>query len=130
MRVVDTSIWVEWLVGGPLTKDLAKAFPPKDKCIIPTIVQLELAKWLAREVSEEQAESVIAFTLKCQIVPLDTRVALLAADLHRKFKLATADAVVYATALTCDADLLTCDAHFEKLPNVHYLRKGAISART
>ncbi len=50
-------------------------------------------------------------------------VALLVADLHRQHKLATADAIVYATALEHDADLLTCDAHFEKLPQVKYLRK-------
>ncbi|HEU0229912.1 MAG TPA: PIN domain-containing protein [Burkholderiaceae bacterium] len=33
-------------------------------------------------------------------------------------KLATADAVVYATARHLRAELLTCDAHFEKLPGV------------
>lgn len=59
------------------------------------------------------------------MVDLDTRIALLAAELHRQYKLATADAIVYATAQTHDADLLTCDAHFEKLPNATYFRKPA-----
>ena len=54
---------------------------------------------------------------------MDTRIALLAADLHRQYKLATADAIVYATAQEHDADLLTCDAHFEKLPGVVYFKK-------
>lgn len=39
-------------------------------------------------------------------------------------ELATADAVVYATALEYDADLLTCDAHFEGLPGVVLIRKA------
>lgn len=123
MRVVDTSAWIEWLTGGPLKKTLLKEFPDKAQCVVPTIVQLELAKWLAREVGEDQADQVIAFTQKCVVAPLDTRIALSAADLHRQYKLATADAVVYATALEHGADVLTCDAHFEKLPGVVLIRK-------
>lgn len=123
MRVVDTSIWIEWLIGGALKKTLVKEFPDKAACVVPTIVQLELAKWVTREVGEEQADQVIAFTQKCVIAPLDTRIALAAAELHRQYKLATADAVVYATAQEYGADLLTCDAHFEKLPGVVFIRK-------
>ena len=67
---------------------------------------------------EEKADEVIAYTQKCRVVPLDTTIALLAADLHREHKLATADAIVYATARHQGADLLTCDRHFEGLPNV------------
>lgn len=124
MRVVDTSVWIEWLIDGPLKKSLAKEFPERTECIVPTIVQLELAKWLAREAGEDEADQVIAFTQKCVVAPLDTRIALVAADLHRQYRLATADAVVYATALEHDADLLTCDAHFEKLPGVVFVKKG------
>ena len=124
MRVVDTSIWIEWLTGGRLKKLLTKEFPDQAQCVVPTIVQLELVKWLTREAGEDQADQVIAFTQKCVVAPLDTRIALTAAGLHRQYKLATADAVVYATALEYGADVLTCDAHFEKLPSVLFLRKS------
>jgi len=87
-------------------------------------VQLELSKWLVREVGEEQADQVIAYTQKCIVVPLDTVIALLAADLHREYKLATADAIVYATARRKEATLLTCDAHFETLPDVSLFSKS------
>ncbi len=124
MRVVDTSVWIEWLIGSPLSNKLAKEIPDKAQCIVPTIVQLELAKWLAREVGEDQADQMIAYTQKCVVVPLDTNIALKAADLHRQFKLATADAIVYATTLEYDAELLTCDVHFEKLSGVVFFRKS------
>lgn len=117
-RVVDTSVWIEWLTASALGKKMAGAFPDKANCIVPTIVQLELSKWLEREVGEEQADLVIAYTQKCVVVPLDTRIALRAADLHREHKLATADAIVYATARLQGVDLLSCDAHFEGLPDV------------
>jgi predicted nucleic acid-binding protein len=124
MRVIDTSAWIEWLIDSPLHKKLAKEIPDKAECIVPTIVQLELAKWLTREVGEDRADQMIAYTQKCVVAPLDTRTALRAANMYRQHKLATADAVVYATAAEHGAELLTCDAHFEGLPNVIYVRKS------
>ena len=118
LRVIDTSAWIEWLIGSPIGKKLAKEIPEKDLCVVPTIVQLELSKWLWRELGESQADQVTAYTMKCQVAPLDTATALLAGDLHRRHKLATADAIVYATALQKGAELLTCDAHFEGLAGV------------
>ncbi len=121
--VVDTSSWIEWLVGSATGKQLGRLFPTQPNCVVPTIVQLELAKWLGREVGDDEADRVIAYTLKCVIAPLDTHIALLAAEQHRLHKLATADAIVYATALSRNAQLLTCDAHFEGLPNVTLFAK-------
>ncbi len=123
LRVVDTSAWIEWLTGSALGQQLGPHFPEKSRCIVPTIVQLELAKWLMRELGEDQADQVIAYTQKCMVVPLDTNIALLAAALHREYKLATADAIVYATARYQQAELLTCDAHFKDLPGVVYFPK-------
>ncbi len=125
LRVIDTSAWIEWLTGSALGKKLGKQLPDKAHCIVPTIVQLELSKWLVRELGEEQADQVIAYTQKCVVAPLDTTIALLAADLHREHKLATADAIVYATARHHRAELLTCDAHFQGLPDVALFAKTA-----
>jgi predicted nucleic acid-binding protein len=124
-RVVDTSAWIELLTGSALGGILGQQFPQRRQCIVPAIVQLELSKWLVREMGEEQADQVIAYTQKCTVIPLDTSIALLAADLHRQHKLATADAIVYATAQHEQAELLTCDAHFENLPGVVFFAKTA-----
>ena len=124
-RVVDTSAWIEWLTGSALGKKLGRQIPDKPLCVVPTIVQLELSKWLVRELDEDQADQVIAYTQKCVVVPLDTAIALLAAELHREYRLATADAIVYATARHQGAQLLTCDAHFKGLPNVVLFTKTA-----
>ena len=124
MRVVDTSAWIEWLIGGPAQRKLIKEMPRNSECVVPTIVQLELSKWLVREIGEEEADRALAYTQTCIVAPLDTRIALHAADLHRQHKVATADAVVYATAMNYGADLLTCDAHFEGLQGVVLIRKA------
>lgn len=123
LYVVDTSAWIEWLTDSPQGKKLSSKFPSKEFCIVPTIVQLELSKWLTRELGEDRSDSVIAYTQKCIVTPLDTDIALIAAECHRKYKLATADAIVYATAQHHRAQLITFDAHFSKLPSVAYLAK-------
>ena len=87
------------------------------------MVQLELAKWLTREVGEDKADQVVAFTQICQVVTLDTGIALAAAEACRDHKLATADAIIFATARAHNATLLTCDGHFDGLPGVRLIAK-------
>ena len=121
--LVDTSAWIEWLIGSPTGNTLAEHLPEQSDWLVPTMVQLELAKWLTREVTEDKSDQVIAFTQVCQIIPLDTEIALASAEACRTHKLATADAIIFATALAQEATLLTCDTHFEGLPGVTLIEK-------
>ena len=125
MLLIDTSAWIEWLIGSATGKAIALELPEQASWIVPTMVQLELAKWLNREVGEEKADSVIAFTQLCHVVPLDTEIALMAAEACRVHKLATADAIIFATARTKEAGLVTCDAHFRGLPGVRLIERQA-----
>lgn len=123
MILVDTSAWVEWLIGSSTGARVAEQLPEQAEWLVPTMVQLELAKWLTREVGDEKADQVIAFTQVCLVVPVDTEIALAAAEACRVHKLATADAIIFATACVHDATLLTCDKHFETLPGVTLIDK-------
>ncbi len=125
MRVVDTSAWIEWLRDSEVGRKVDPEIPTQEAWIAPTIVQYELARWLSRQVSEEAAGSAIAFSNECVVTPLDTAVALRAAEVAEEHSLAMADAINYATAIDSGADLLTCDAHFASLPNVVYFAKTA-----
>lgn len=126
MVLVDTSAWIEWLIGSPTGEAVTGHLPEQEAWVVPTMVQLELAKWLAREVGEDKADQVVAFTQVCQVVPLDTEIALAAAEACRAHRLSTADAIVFATARARDAMLVTCDAHFEGLPGVQVIPKAPI----
>ena len=125
MVLVDTSAWIEWLTGSPTGEKLNALMPEQSDWLVPTMVQLELAKWLTRELGEDKADQVIAFTQVCQVIPLDTEIALAAAEARRAHKLATADAVIFASARLRGATLLTCDAHFEGLPGVTLIGKAS-----
>ena len=123
MRLVDSSAWIEWLIGSPVGEIIVEHLPEQDAWLIPTMVQFELAKWLTRECGESIADQVIAFTHVCNIAPLDTEIALAAAEICRLHGLPSADAIILATARAHDADLLTCDRHFEGLPGVILIPK-------
>lgn len=123
-RVVDTSAWIEFLIDSETGRKVGAEMPEPGNFFVPTIVQFELAKWLARELSEAREDAVLAHTTKCVVVPLNSPLALRAAHLSRTRKLATADAIIYATAVAYDAELLTCDAHFKDLRGVIYFPKA------
>jgi predicted nucleic acid-binding protein len=125
MRLVDSSAWIEWFIDGAQAEELARMMPAQADTLVPTMVQHELRKWFLRERSEEIADEVIAFTELCTVVPLDTRLALEAAEVACRHKLASADAIIYATAREHGAELLTCDSHFKGLEGVVYIAKPA-----
>lgn len=123
MYLVDTCGWIEWMTDTPLSQKYSRYLNALDSLIVPTLVQHELYKWLCREIDQPTALSAIAATQTAIIVPLDTPIALIAADISQEFKLATADAIIYASARQHHATLVTSDAHFAELPQVKYFKK-------
>ena len=123
MLVIDSSAWIEWLTESPLAPEISMHMPERDEIVVPTLVQLELVKWLRRERGEAASDEMLALTEMCQVVPLTTPIAVAAAELCRSHQLSTADAVILATAHHAGARLLTCDKHFSGLSGVQYLAK-------
>jgi predicted nucleic acid-binding protein len=117
---MDNSAWIEFLIGSGLGVRLVKRFPAADAVIMPSVVQLELAKWLTREKGEDAANTLIASSTTCVVTPLTTDLALCAAT----HKLTAVDDIFYATALASGATLLTCDAHSEELTEEELVGKG------
>ena len=121
--LVDTCGWIEWLVGGKLSKNFEKYLGNPSELVIPTIIQFELYKWVCRERDEETALEVIGVTEQGKVIVFDTSLSLFAADMAKKYGLAAADAIVYATSRRNNAQIITCDKHFKTLPNAIYFPK-------
>jgi predicted nucleic acid-binding protein len=123
MLLYDSSIWIEWSKGTALGQTFNAAFQAIHETLVPTLVQFELQKWATREAGPQKAKDLLTITTTAIVVPLDSSIAIRAADLSATFKLHSTDAIIYATALQLNATLITCDSHFEGLPDVQYVLK-------
>lgn len=125
MVLVDSCGWIETLIGSPLGRAVYQPLlADATQLVIPTIVQLECYKWVARELGEETADTFVVATGAAHVLPLTTELAVLAASLSNQLKLAMADAIVLASAHHAKAVLHTSDAHFAGLPGVAYHAKN------
>lgn len=107
--LVNICGWIEWMIDSPLAYSYSRYLASPDMLIVPSLVQRELYKWLHREADRVVALSAIAANQTAAVAQLDTSLALLAADITREFKLAMADAIIYATAHQYNAKLATGD---------------------
>ena len=123
MVLVDTCGWIEWLTNGQFSDQYEPFFNQVDSMIVPTSVQFELYKWVARVSTIQQALETIALTEQAMVIPLSTTIALSAADFSAEHKLSFADSIIYATSQFHQAMLITSDDHFKGLAGVDYFEK-------
>jgi predicted nucleic acid-binding protein len=114
--LMDSSGWIEFLGDGPLADRFAPYFEREECMIVPTIVLYEVYKKLLSMGSSNPADRFLSSALRARVVPIDERLALLAARISLDRRLAMADAMIYATAIATGAHLVTADAHFKGLP--------------
>ena len=120
MYLVDTCGWIKLVTNGKLAHKFIPYLKFPKEVLVPTIIQFELYKWLCREKSEAVALEVIGVTEQGKVVILYTSLAMRAASLAKQYKLAMADAIIYAASQIHQAPLITSDKHFKDLPNVTF----------
>lgn len=123
MILVDSCGWLEYFTDGPLADKYYAYLKKTPELLVPTIVLYEVYKKIKREVNEEQALLAAAQMQSAMVVPLREGLALRAADVSLQFSLPMADAVVYATALSENAKLVSSDEHFKGLEYVVFLEE-------
>lgn len=114
--LVDSSGWIEFLGDGPLADRFAPYFEWEERLVVPAIVLYEVYKKLLSDGSSTGADRFISAALRTRVVSIDERLTLLAARISLERRLAMADAMIYATAISAGAHLFTADAHFQGLP--------------
>jgi predicted nucleic acid-binding protein len=119
--VLDSSGWVEFFAGGPLAGRFEPYARAPADLVTPTIVVYEVYKILKRERGEETALIAVASLSATLVSPLTETIALHAADISLQYRLAMADAIVYATSREHGARVVTGDADLKDLPGVVYV---------
>jgi predicted nucleic acid-binding protein len=123
MNVIDSSGWLEYFTDGPNTYYFESAIKDEKHLIIPTICMYEVFKITLSRAGEDEVLRVAGLMSFGRTVDLDKEIALAAAYLSIKRKLAMADSLILATALAYNATLWTQDEHFKDIPGVKYIEK-------
>jgi len=112
---------VEYFGEGPKANSFAPYLEREDCLLLPAIVVYEVYKKLLRERPTSIAERFLSYALRARGAALDAQIALAAARTSLDHRLAMADAIIYSTAQTFQAELITSDPHFQNLPGVTIL---------
>ncbi len=119
--LVDSSGWLEYIAGDEKADAFGAVFQGGAQVLVPTIVLYEVFKILLLRASKTAANLFLSEALRRRVVDLTDTIALSAASHSIDYKLPMADAIIYATAQTNHAELVTADAHFTGLPGVTVL---------
>lgn len=123
MNLVDSSAWLEYFAAGPQAGQFAAVIENVAGLIVPTIVLLEVMRRVMQQRGEDEALQIAAMLHQGKIIPLDSGIALSAAQLGVSHKLPLADSIIYATAKQYEATVWTMDADFSGLSGVRYIPK-------
>lgn len=118
LYLVDSSAWLEYLTEDSKAAAFGHYLEAEASVVVPTVVIFEVYKQLARQRGKPLADRFLAQALHCRVVPLDEMIALAAANVSTDHRLNMADAIIYATARSCQAQLVTANTKFRGLPGV------------
>jgi len=121
--VLDSSGWIE-LLADDGRGHLFEAALGQDQLLVPALVRYEVGRYALANGGSVFHELALRVLSKFPGIAMDSQLADAAARLAQQHKLATADAIIYATARHCGAELWTQDAHFKGLPGVRYFAKN------
>lgn len=130
--VIDTYAWVEYLLGSKAGAR-AKDYIEGGQGLTPSIVLAELRKWYLREIEEgrrherEMRRHMDFVESVTEIVPLDGPLAMKAGEtdfvMKKRIKdWPLADSIIYATAKSRAAQVVSSDTHFKDLEDVIFIR--------
>jgi len=121
MILPDSSAWVHFFVGGNEADQVSHHLLSFEKVIVPTLVLHEVGRYFLKRMEEGDVLALVAQLQRGKIVPMTTEIAWKACVQGKKWNLATADSIIYATALSEKAKVLTFDNDFRGLPHVELL---------
>ena len=116
--VVDSSGWIEVFTDGPQADHFLALMAEESALVVPAITIFEVFKWVLREHGEAQAIQAAAAMQRGQVVDLDSRLALAAAQLSHALQLPMADSIILATTRDQRARLHTMDSDFSGIADV------------
>jgi predicted nucleic acid-binding protein len=118
--LVDSCGWIEYFSGGPLADKYEPyvAKSSRETHYTSAIILYEVFKRMSKLSEKKALEACASIISSTNVIMVDEKVALLAADLSVKHGLSVSDAIVKATADLYGAKIVTSDEHLGKLKGV------------
>ena len=107
--LLDTNVIIDFLKQKNAPFDLTSLIL-QHECFVSVIVKLELLKH--PDITPDEENSVIEFLRLVPIMPLNEIIENQTITLSRSTKLKLPDAIIGATAIVYDAEIVTRDPHF------------------
>ncbi|MBS3057068.1 MAG: type II toxin-antitoxin system VapC family toxin [Candidatus Diapherotrites archaeon] len=120
MIVFDTYAWIEYFAGSKKGVKVKEIVESTEQIVTPAIVLAEIKSSYLKE-GKDFASRISFISGRSSIAALNKEISLLAAELKHKHRLYLVDAIVYATAQSMNAKLLTGDLHFKDLELIEFL---------
>lgn len=120
MRLLDSFAWIEYFIGSKKGIKIKDYIESNEPLYTASICLTEIKSKYLRE-QKDPTERINLIMERSYIIPLNEKIALLAADIKQKYKFHTIDAIIYATAQYKGLILVTGDQHFKGLPNVEII---------
>ncbi len=125
MNLVDSSAWLEYFADGPNATFFAAAIEKPSELVVSTVNIYEVFRRVLQQRDESAALRAVAAMEQGTLIDVGEQIALHAAKLAIEHRLPMADAMILATARSCEAILWTQDADFEGIEGVRYRAKRA-----
>ena len=113
-RLLDTNI-VLYLLGGRLAEPLKTGV-----YYLSFVTEMELLSYPS--LSSAELDQLTGFLAEINVVDIDLEIKEAAIRLRRKHGLRLPDAIIAATALVLEAELVTNDKKLSKIPGLHVKR--------
>lgn len=127
MIILDTHIWIWWVINSPSLKKEFRSCIEKEDVAINVISCWEVSKAVEKgklqfNISVEQWLKEAIDDYSITVIPLDTQIIVESTRLPGKFHKDPADQLIVASARVLDIPLLTADEKILKYPFVKLLK--------
>ena len=120
--MIDSWTWIEYWRGGRGADEAAEHIEGGEEALVSTINLVEIYYWGLRFYDKAFAdERLQTVTERCQVIPVETEIAVEAAKIKKDLKLALADSIILATARREGAGVLTGDDDFKDLKDAIFI---------
>jgi len=118
MMLIDTNIFVDHFRGYKDSTKFFETLIERNDVLFSAITEAELVS--GKECNDRnRKEKILYFLCRWNKIPVSNQIACLAGDINRGYYLSIPDAIIAATAMVNNAELLTRNFNgFKKIPSL------------